>query len=111
MPSSDELYRAAMRRYQELCKSSPGIKKATIATHAAVEAFGVPLADLRSRSRRASLVATRVRIMAFAKLVSKGSTYEVARVLNRGHVAAMRAFRQHGDEVAAALGVEHESCE
>lgn len=104
-------YRRMAKLYQERCKSSPGSKRAVIAAQVAAEVFGISLDELKSQSRRAGLVWVRLRVMAFAKLVSGRSTYEVGRVVNRGHVAAMRAYRKHGGEIAAALGVEHEPCE
>lgn len=104
-------YGRMARLYEERRKSSPGIKRAVIAVQAAADVFGVSIDELKSQSRRPRMDWTRLRVMAFAKIVSGRSTYEVGRALNRGHVAVMRACRKHGEEIAAALGVDHEPCE
>lgn len=100
-------YRRMATRYAERTKLSP-TKRCFVAIMIAIEEFELTLEELQAQNRKKPIAEIRQQIMAFANVVSGGSTYEIGRILKRAHTTVMHAVEKYGAQITSALGGKNE---
>ena len=95
-------YRKMRDDFAAISAARPYLNHCTIACSVGAQVFGVTVQDLRTRPNR-DVLATRQKIMAFAKVVTGANYHQIARTFNIDHSAVIRACDRYEDFIRRVL--------
>ncbi|MCP3471361.1 hypothetical protein NLM33_13575 [Bradyrhizobium sp. CCGUVB1N3] len=98
-------YRKMLDEFNAISAARPYLNHCTIACSVGAQVFGVTLNDLRTRPNR-DILASRQKIMAFAKVATGASYHQIARSFNIDHSAVIRACERYEAFIRRVLAEE-----
>lgn len=110
-PSFDigiDLYRRMADDYRRTCAKNTSLNRTQIAVKIVARTINIPIATLQAKSRKHDIVETRLRLMAFTRIVSLDDRRpnpwkQIGRAFKRHHSTVISSVAKYGEEITHAL--------